>query len=235
MRPLVTIFVAAALCAGAASAADAQKAPATTYDSQQRADERALQDYKDSLAAYQRDRAAYDRRYGTGAYDRKYDPPPAPVAPSPAAPPARRGPVPVIVQRPYVSPSCERRSRNAEDAVTAGALGPATADTTRTDGPILGAIVGGTLGANLASSPTTAERYAPECDGDGAYYAIDQTLPYRERPSARRVRNGSHDERYYVDQGCRLAVAPVRNHNGTYDFRYARVCPDRRNRLRYAD
>ncbi len=234
MRTFAVACLAAALAVGQTAPAAAQFGadPDSVYLQRQKAYEQALQDYKDALAQYQRERAAYDRRYGSGAYDRKHEPPAMPH-PAAAAPPK---PAPAAA-RPYVSPSCTRRFGADASVATAigGALGAPSAQTSRTAGDVVGAVIDGTLGANLASSPTSAERYAPNCDSDGYYYSSDQTFPYREAPVARRGRNGLKDERAYVQENCRLAVAALPAPGGDIVYRYARVCPDRHNRLRFTD
>ncbi len=232
MRAFAVAILAGALACGQTAPAAAQFGADNdaVYQQREKAYEQALQDYKDSLAQYQRERDAYDRRYGSGAYDRKHAPPAAPPAPAVEA-------VKPSVIHPYQSPSCVRKfgpDANVASAIT-GALGNSPPQPSKTAGAVLGAIIDGTLGANLAAGSGSAERYAPECDGDGYYYSTDQTFPYREEPAPRRGRNGLNDERFYAQEHCRLAVAALPGRGGAIDYRYARVCPDRHNRLRFTD
>lgn len=206
------------------------------------ADNRA--DYQRQLADYNRARADYDARYGYGAFERRYG---------------------VFVYhdawadnywydnryrgyrwndrvryrdndyyRGYRDNPCERRrdSRSVGGALIGALAGAAIGsniddDGNRTEGTVLGAIVGGAIGANVARSTA-------RCDNVGYYWTYDQTYPYRERGYYRGYRSGRYDYSYYNRRRCRLAVAPV-YYRGDTDYRYVRVCPDRRGRYRITD
>ena len=211
--------------------------------------ERQMRAYEAARDRYERDRAAYDRRYGIGAYERYYGRfsrlPPVydPYYDDYAYSVDRYGRDTAFYDgtaydpyRYYINSDCERRYRSANrtggtllGALIGGAIGAAAAgDSSETEGAILGAVVGGALGNNIAGNSSTATRYAARCDANGYYFTYDQTLPYRENT---RYRNGRYDASYYARNRCRLAVAPA-NYSGRTEFRYVRVCPDRNNRYR---
>jgi hypothetical protein len=209
-----------------------------TYEQQQQASDQAQRDYKEAVARYEAARADYDRKYGTGAYDQTHRPPfpPAPARSPPPSPPPAEPIYSPTDGPPYLGSTCLRRSetdRAGLAAAIAGALGsgPAAASS-KAEGAVLGALIDGTLGSNLATSETSGRRYAPECDAEGFFFSFDQTFPYRES-SVRRLRNGEHDQQYYFEEGCRLAVAPIITATGAVEYHYARVCPDRRGRYRF--
>lgn len=234
-RILAAIVLASLVASPAPASAQASRAGRLTYEDQQQAYERALAEYKQALARYEAARADYDKRHGRGSYDRTHRPPMAPAAPPPPPAPAPQAFSPTGGP-PYLGSTCYRRpetDRAALAAAMVGALGagPAAASS-KSEGAVLGALIDGTLGVNLASSETSGRRYAPECDPDGFYFSADQTFPYRE-PTVRKLRNGEHDAQYYFEQGCRLAVAPIMTRTKTVEYHYARVCPDRRGRYRF--
>jgi hypothetical protein len=124
--------------------------------------------------------------------------------------------------QPYSNSPCERAARNG--SVTGGVIGAlagaaigsnVAARNARTEGAVLGGLVGGALGAGIGNS-------AARCDSDGYYYGRNQTVAYRDDW-------GSSDP--YMRRGCRLAPAPAYT-DGVVDYRYVRVCPDRRGRYR---
>lgn len=198
------------------------------------ADNRA--DYERQKADYERARADYDRRYGYGAYERRYG---------------------VFVYRDtyadnryygrgdyrgydrdyyrsYRNSPCERSRDNRTaggaliGAIAGGALGSNLDDDgNRAEGTVLGAIVGGVIGANIGRSTA-------RCDASGYYYSYDQTYPYREASYYRGGRSGRYDYGWYTNRRCRLAVAPA-YYRGSTEYRYVRVCPDRRGRYRITD
>lgn len=184
---------------------------------------RAMADYRAARQQYERDRAAWERSHGANQY---YDP--RPVYGNAGAPPVYNAP------GAYSGPVCEA-SRNRTGgtilgAIVGGALGAAAAgDSSETEGAVLGAVVGGTLGYNLSSGGATAGRYEPQCDRDGFFYTRDQTFYYRESQMNRGRRDGRMGYNAYVQADCRLAVAP---HAGTSQYHYVRVCPDNRGRYR---
>ncbi len=234
-RFMAAIVLASLAMAPAPAGAQASRVGRLTYAEQQQAYETALADYKAALARYEAARADYDRKHGRGTYDRTHRPPMAPAAPPPppAPPPQAYSPT---GGAPYLGSTCFRRpetDRAALAAAMAGALGsgPAAASS-KSEGAVLGALIDGTLGVNLASSETSGRRYAPECDPDGFYFSSDQTFPYRES-AVRKQRNGEHDQQYYFAEGCRLAVAPITTRTKAVEYHYARVCPDRRGRYRF--
>jgi Ni/Co efflux regulator RcnB len=243
MKRLVTALLASAMAASmtlpaaAQSYQDRQSAYADRQD-QYQADQAAydaqMRDYNSARDQYDRDRAAYDRRYGEGAYVRTYGqfnrpyPPrgPAYVDASASVPPPAAG-----------SASCAEARADAKSsrvggtilgAIIGGALGSnIAAGGHRNDGTLLGAGVGAVIG-NKAGGNTKAGAYAAACDHDGSYYTYDQTYPYREGRDW--VPRGERPTRYYTENRCRLA--PAQTDSGEY--RYVRVCPDRDGRYRLA-
>ena len=118
----------------------------------------------------------------------------------------------------YANSACERRGRSNRNtaagtligALIGGALGANIAsEKVETEGAVLGAVVGGALGATIANSGSDNGRYVAQCDAGGYYFTYDQTYPYREDTSMRGRRSGRYDGTYYSRQRCRLAVAPA--------------------------
>ena len=176
-------------------------------------------DYERQLSDYQRAQRDYDRRYGRGAYERAYGPPPVWSATDYGR------------DASYVSndPSCANSKTNRSiggaliGALVGSALGSnVAAKGVRTEGAVLGALVGGGVGLGVG-------RASAKCDDRGYYYSYDQTIPYRESDYDRARRSGQYDYSYYDRAGCRLAPAPV---NSANDYRYVRVCPDSNGRFR---
>jgi len=201
---------------GPAPTWDSARWDANRYGSDASYDSRA--DYDRRLADYERARASYDRRWGYGAYERRYGPPPAWSAGDYGR------------DTSYVSsdPSCRNRRDNNSvaggliGALIGGALGSnIAARNARTEGAVLGALVGGGIGVGVGRS-------SAKCDDGGYYYSYDQTIPYRESDYDRARRSGRYDYSYYSNQRCRLAPAPVAGDQ----YRYVRVCPDSDGRYR---
>jgi len=176
-------------------------------------------DYERRLAEYDRARADYDRRYGSGAYARQYGPAPVWDANAYGRDTTYAGA--------YADPCRGQRSTNTVAGGLIGALAGAAlgsnvaARNARPEGAVLGALVGGALGANIGKS-------SAKCDQGGYYYSYDQTVPYREGRYDRARRSGRYDYSYYNRQRCRLAPAPIRGD----EYRYVRVCPDGEGRYR---
>lgn len=198
----VTLAVAALAAAPiAASAQGVVEGPPVVYDGRNDpAYRQQMEDYQDRQAHYQasretyliqqdryradrdaylRARAAYDLRYGSGAYDRNR----------------------VSWYNPYTSSPCERAARNGSvsggviGALAGAAIGSnVAARNARTEGAVLGALVGGALGANVGST-------AAKCDRSGYYYSYSQTYPYRD--------DYASNMSFYSRRGCRLAPAPA--------------------------
>jgi uncharacterized protein YcfJ len=180
----------------------------------------ARRNYERQRADYERARADYDRRYGVGAYARRYG----------AAPvwDANRYGRNASYNDDFYDASCrDRRTNNATaggiiGALAGAALGRGVASRgNRAEGTVLGAVVGGAAGVAIGRSTA-------KCDDRGYYYSYSDTVPYRESDYDRGRRSGRYDYTYYNRQGCRLAPAPV---NGD-EYRYVRVCPDRQGRYR---
>jgi type II secretory pathway pseudopilin PulG len=255
LRSLAPI-VAASLVAGLALPGLAQPGSRAVYEQQQQAYQQALAEYQQAMLRYQKEKAEYDGVNGRGAYDRRFGSPIAPIPPLPPPPPQTPAPSPPVSSNirtkgappqgrgfapdpgpPYMGPACARRPEMDAAALTTAminAAGGRPAFSSKAEGAVLGALIDGTLGANLAAGRGSAERYAPDCDAEGFFFSVDQTFPYRESATGRRVRNGRYDETVYIEQGCRLAVggALIR---GRVEYRYVRVCPDRRGRMRFTD
>jgi len=236
MKRLITAAIATSLMASAMPAAaqtyrDQTYRDNTAQYSQDRGDyERQLREYDANRERYERDRAEYDRRYGSGSFERYYG--------------GFRDTRPVYDDRyrndrydpyaRYIDSPCERRASSGSrtggtliGALIGGALGAAAAgDSSQTEGAVLGAVVGGALGNTIAGN--SDDRYVAKCDSRGYYFTYDQTIPYRERGYGR---SGRYDTNYYSRQRCRLAPAPA-NMYGRVEYRYVRVCPDRQNRYR---
>jgi hypothetical protein len=255
MKSPLTLTLAAVLAVSAAAPVAAQ-----TYDSeyQQRLREwQAERDrYEAQRQAYEADRRAWEQRYGrSGAYS-PYDRP-APYGPDYRAPPPydprydrrdydydRRDYDRYGAADPYRSyrdSPCERRASSSDrrvagtvlGALVGGALGANIAsDKVETEGAVLGAVVGGALGNAIARGETRdLERYGARCDDRGYYYTYEETFPYREDVGYRGRRSGRFDYDYYARNRCRLAIAPA-EWDGRVDYRYIRVCPDAEGRFR---
>jgi uncharacterized protein YcfJ len=220
MKSPLTLTLAAVLAVSAAAPVVAQPYYSDSEYQQRLRDWQAERDrYEAQRQAYEADRRAYENRYN---YDAR-------------VPYARD----VVVADPYDyyrNSPCERRTaRNNRQvagtligALAGAALGAnVAADKVRGEGIVLGAVVGGAIGAGVTAPD---RRYTAACDASGYYYSYDQTYPYREDASYR-GRSGRYDYSYYNRQRCRLAVAPT-DWNGTTDYRYVRVCPDRSGRYR---
>lgn len=183
----------------------------------------ARRDYERRLASWERERARYDRRYGYGAYAQRY------------ARPVWDESYWASNRAPYAGYYGSNASTNVRcnnnSTVTAGVLGAivggvlgsnVAARNARTEGAVLGALVGGGLGAAVGNAN---DKY--KCDQRGPYFSYSDTVPYRE---SRSYRYGSYDTNYYTRQRCRLAPAPVDSYGE--DYRYVRVCPDETGRYR---
>jgi len=196
------------------------------YQDQQREYQDARRDYDRRRDDYEAARAAYDNRYGYGAYSRRYGPAPT----WDEARWAGRYGDNASYRGAYDDACRNRRSSNSIAGGLIGALAGAAlgsnvaARNARTEGAVLGAVVGGAAGVAVGRS-------SANCDDRGYYYSYDQTIPYRESGDYRGRRSGRYDYSYYSRQRCRLAPAPVDAYNGEY--RYVRVCPDRNGRYRF--
>lgn len=194
----------------------------------------ARRDYERRRDDWERARAAYDARWGYGAYARRYGPAPAwdqaywdRGAPSAGYYGANASAGPAYAS----SYDCRAdRDRNATVGSVLGALAGAAlgsnvaASKNRTEGAVLGALVGGGVGLGIG-------RATAKCDNTGYFYSYDQTVPYRESSSYRGRPSGTYNYTYYDRQRCRLAPAPA-NVNGYEEYRYVRVCPDEMGRYR---
>lgn len=246
MKTHLVAVATASLIALSAGAAGAQSYPQTwdQYQAQQREYQRQRSDYQDrredyadqrrayeaKRQQYLRDQAAYDRRYGRGAYVRHY----GEWRWDPYAPSADRYGRDVAYNdayAPYRDSPCERRrDGNTTAGAIIGALAGAAigsnvaANGARTEGAVLGALVGGGVGGAIG-------RNSARCDDDGYWYSRDQTISYREAGYRRGQRSGRYGYNDYSRRGCRLAPAPV-EWNGRTEYRYVRVCPDSRGRYR---
>lgn len=179
-------------------------------------------DFDRRMAAYDDARAAYDRRWGSGAYARAYGPPPVWNAGSYGQDAA--------AVTPYISndPSCTNSKTNRSiggsviGALIGSALGSNIAGRgVRTEGAVLGALVGGGIGLGVG-------RASARCDERGYYYSYDQTIPYQESDYDRSRQSGQYGYSDYDRMQCRLAPAQV---SGS-EQRYVRVCPDGQGRYR---
>jgi hypothetical protein len=184
----------------------------------------ARRDYERRRADWEAARADYDARYGYGSYVRIYGP--APVwnesrwsSNAPSAGYYGRDTA-------YTAAAGCRSSNSGSvaggiiGALAGAALGSNVAANGRgTEGAVLGAVVGGGIGAAVGHAN---DKY--KCDGRGAYYSYNDTIPYRVSNDVYR------DDRYsyYRRRGCRLAPAPVNDR----DYAYVRVCPDADGRYR---
>jgi hypothetical protein len=206
----------------------------SAYQRRQASYQERREDYERRRAQWERDRADYDRRYGYGAYVRRYgewryDPDGRYADNRGGYDRDGRG------GRDYYADwrdeRCERREDRSQvvggliGALAGAAIGSNVAATnSQTEGALLGAVVGGAIGANIGEK-------AAECDDDGYYYTYAQTYEYREPRYRSGVRSGRYERDWYVRNRCRLAVAPT-EYGGRTDYRYVRVCPDRRGRYR---
>jgi hypothetical protein len=245
---LIAIATAGAI-ALSGGVAVAQSAPQTweQYQSQQRDYERQRDRYEDrredyeaqrssyeaSREAYVRAQADYDRRYGRGAYVRRY----GEYRYVPAARGADNYGRDVAYNDRYYdayrgSP-CENRKdgRTAAGAIIGALAGAAIGSNVassgvKTEGAVLGALVGGGVGGAIG-------RDSAKCDNDGYYFTREQTISYREGGyyRDRSARSGRYGYNDYNRRGCRLAAAPT-EYDGRTDYRYVRVCPDSRGRYR---
>jgi hypothetical protein len=204
------------------------------YQADQAAYDAQMRDYNAARDQYEHDRAAYDRRYGDGSYERTYGPF------GRYAPPPPRSYVDASASVPEPAPgsaACADARADAKSnrvggtllgAVIGGALGSNLAGRhDRGAGTVLGAVAGGAIG-NSVGGNTKAGHYAALCDRRGAYFTYDQTYPYREGPDW--VPPGDRPSHYYTDNHCRLAPAET----DTGEYRYVRVCPDEDGRYRLA-
>ena len=236
MQRLLTAAIATSLMTSAMPAAAQTYRDDNVRYSQDRGDyDRQMREYEANRSRYERDRAEYDRRYGSGSFERYYG------GFRDERPIDRYGDYRYDNNRydpysRYSNSPCERR-RSSNDrtggtvigALIGGALGAAAAgSSSEAEGAVLGAIVGGALGNNIAGNSGDQDRYGAKCDSRGYYFTYDQTIPYRERSSDR---HGRYDNNYYKRQRCRLAPAPADLY-GRVEYRYVRVCPDRNNRYR---
>lgn len=245
MKNVITAACAASIIALTVGSAIAQSSPPDwqTYQSQQRDYQRQQQDYQGRREDYDaqrrayeakrdqylRDQAAYDRRYGRGAYVRQY----GEWRYDPYATSADYNGRDVAYNSGYDryrdSP-CEQNKdgRTAVGAIIGALAGAAIGSNVassgvRTEGAVLGALVGGGIGG-------TVGRNTARCDDNGYYYSKDQTISYREA-GYNRDRNRRYAYNQYSRRGCRLAPAPV-EYNGRVEDRYVRVCPDGNGRYR---
>lgn len=205
----------------------------TAYQQRQASYQARRADYDRRRAQWERDRADYDRRYGYGAYVRRYGEwrydPDGRYVDNRYDRDDRRGGRDYYAD--YRDENCERRDdRNKLVGGLIGALAGAAignnvaATNSQTEGTVLGALVGGAVGANIGDK-------AADCDDEGYYYTYAQTYDYREPRYARGERSGRYDRSWYINNRCRLAIAPT-EYGGRSDYRYVRVCPDRRGRYR---
>ena len=208
------------------------------YQQRQAAYQQRRSDYEQRRAQWERDRADFDRRNGNGAYIRRYgewryDPDGRTGG---GYGNDRDGYGNDRDGRDYYADwrddRCERREDRSKvvggliGALAGAAIGNNVAATnSQTEGTVLGALVGGAIGANIGEK-------AADCDDDGYYYTYAQTYDYREPRTYRSgQRSGRYDRSWYINNRCRLAVAPT-EYGGRSDYRYVRVCPDRRGRYR---
>ncbi len=207
------------------------------YQRQQSAYQDRREDYDAQRATYEakreqylRDQAAYDRRYGRGAYVRRY----GEYRYEPYAASADRYGRDTSYNSayaPYRDSPCETRrdNRTAAGAIIGALAGAAIGSNVassgvRTEGAVLGALVGGVGGGSIGRS-------SAKCDDGGYWSSRDQTLSYREAGYDRDRRSGQYTYNEYSRRGCRLAAAPT-EYDGRTDYRYVRVCPDSRGRYR---
>jgi len=206
------------------------------YQAQRLDYQSARRTYERQRDDYERARAAYDVRYGYGAYARIYGPAPAwdeaRWANAPSVDPYRAG---AYGRDASYSDPCRDQKRSSGvaggliGALAGAALGSnVAARNARTEGAVLGAVVGGAVGVGVGRASAQA---SAKCDARGYYFNYDETVPYRESRYDRRGRSGQYDYRYYARERCRLAPAPVDWGDRT-EYRYVRVCPDPDGRYR---
>lgn len=206
-------------------------------DSQYRAQQQAYQDqharYQVERDRWEAARAAYDARWGDGAYVRRYGPyREVDVYTTTTTTPYRGY---AVAQgdpyAPYRDTPCEQRKHtNATTGTVIGALAGAALGSNiasgggRTGGAIIGALAGGAVGNNIGRSTA-------HCDASAGYYyySYQDTTPWAADPEF----TGSHSSGWYRRHSCRLASAPVETPSGT-EWRYVPVCPDGRGRYRFA-
>ena len=214
---------------------DAYDARRSDYDQKREGYQVAKEEYQHRLDAYNRARADYDRRYGYGAYVRRYGAAPVwndrdyayyvPGSPRYVAPAQSYAPY-YGSNTAYTAPAvkCENSSTVGAGAIgaIAGALlgSNIAAHGRKTEGAVLGGVVGAGIGAAVGHAH---DQY--KCDQRGPYFAYNETIPYRETNTYRSPRYAE-----YQRMGCRLATAPV--DNDARDYRYVRVCPDQDGRYR---
>lgn len=190
-----------------------------------RADYRAARaDYDRRLSDWDRARVDYDRRYGSGAYARRYARPTWDEAYW-----SGRGPSYANdYGRPASATSVPCNKNNTVGGGVIGALAGAVLGSqvasrgARTEGAVLGGVAGAVIGGAVGNAN---DKY--KCDSRGPYFSYDETRPYRE---GRSRYASSYDSNYYNRQRCRLAPAPVDSYGR--DVRYVRVCPDEQGRYR---
>lgn len=193
------------------------------YDSQRR-------QWESDRAEYQRARDDYDRRYGRGAYDRRYPNESGRWDDGPPAPPAYAGGS--GLSGGYTDPCRDDAKRNATAGGVIGALAGAVigsnvaARNARTEGAVLGALAGAGVGAAIGNSAAKAR-----CDTRGQYWSYEDTVPYRESADYRDRAGGYSEWNRYSERKCRLAPAST-EYQGRTETRYVRVCPDSDNRYR---
>jgi hypothetical protein len=249
MKSPLTLTLAAVIAMATAAPIAAQPAYDSDYQRRLREWQAERDRYEAQRQAYEADRRAWENRYGrySGPYDRPPPYEPAYRAPPPYDPRYERrdddydrystsDPF-----RYYRDSPCERRASSSErrvagtliGALVGGAIGANVAsDKVETEGAVLGAVVGGALGAAIADGSTRdVERYGARCDDRGYYYTYEETFPYREDAAYRARRSGRFDYDYYMRNRCRLAIAPA-EWDGRVDYRYVRVCPDASGRFR---
>lgn len=185
-----------------------------------RADAReARRDYERRMADWETARDRYDRRYGAGAYERRYVRPTWDDAYWSAG------------DRTASNGSSSDARCNNNSAVAGGVIGAiagavlgsnVAARNARTEGAVLGGVLGAAVGAGVGNAN---DKY--KCDQRGPYFTYEETRPYRE---GRDRYPSSFERSYYDQQGCRLAAAPVDSYGR--DVRYVRVCPDENRRYR---
>jgi hypothetical protein len=199
-----------------------------SYEQRQSRYQDQRQEYEAKRSAWEDGRMRYDRRYGNGAYVRRYGEWRYVIgqSSSPAYGPGDRD-----YYAGYRNSACEQREDRGQlaggliGALAGAAIGSnVSSNQSTTEGTVLGAVVGGLIGANIG------ERSAA-CDETGYYYSYGQTSAYREPVYAPGQRSGRYSRKWYSNNRCRLAVAPT-EWGGRSDYRYVRVCPDRRGRYR---
>lgn len=218
--------------AGYEARRDAYDARKDAYDARRGVYENDRAGYEQARLAYERRReewararAAYDARYGYGAYVRVY-------GPEPLWDTARWGPYAPAATYYGRNTSYVTECRNDHSARTAGtvigaiagaALGSnLSAPGRHTENSVLGGVLGAALGNAVGNAH---DRY--KCDSRGPFYSYNDTIAYRED---RNWRSGRYDYAYYNRMRCRLAPAAVDAYGN--DVRYVRVCPDADGRYR---